>query len=111
MVATETERQAAVSATRAVYGVQSVTDNLRVGDDDAQTVGEYVDDVLITASVKGKLLAEAGIKSLFINVETNDGVVILSGEVSKPDQLPLAEYTAKMVNGVKRVDNRLVYKP
>lgn len=111
VVTTEAEHQKAVSVTRAVYGVQSLTDNLRVEDDDTQTIGEYVDDVLITASVKGKLLAEAGIKSLFINVETKDGVVTLTGEVKKPEQLPLAEHTAKMVDGVKKVDNRLVYKP
>ena len=88
-----------------------MVDRLRIDDDDAQSVGEYVDDALITAAVKGNLISEAGIKSLFISVETNQGVVTLSGDVKKPEQIPLAEYTAKMTKGVKRVDNRLIYKP
>lgn len=110
-VANEVERQNALSAARSVYKVRNVIDRLRIADDDAQSVGEYVDDALITAAVKGNLLSEAGFKSLRISVETNQGVVTLSGEVNKPDQLPLAEYTAKMTKGVKRVDNRLIYKP
>lgn len=110
-VASEAERQNALSAARSVYKVRNVVDRLRIDDDDAQSVGEYVDDALITAAVKGNLISEAGIKSLFISVETNQGVVTLSGDVKKPEQIPLAEYTAKMTKGVKRVDNRLIYKP
>ena len=110
-VANEVEHHNALAAARSVYKVRNVVDRLRFADDDEQTVGEYVDDALITAAVKGNLISEAGIKSLFISVETNQGVVTLSGDVKKPEQIPLAEYTAKMTKGVKRVDSRLVYKP
>ena len=109
-VASEVEHHNALSAARSVYKVQNVVDRLRFADDDTQSVGEYVDDALITAAVKGNLLAEAGIKSLRISVETNQGVVTLSGDVNKPEQISLAEHTAKMTKGVKVVDNRLIYK-
>ncbi len=110
-VANETERQSAFGAVRSVPRVQSVVDHLRLPDKDSQSMGEYVDDAFITTAVKGKLLTEAGIKSFSISVETNQGVVMLTGEVGKLEHATLAEQVAKMVNGVKRVDNRLVYKP
>ena len=110
-VADEMEHHDALFAARSVYGVKDVVDRLRFDDDDAQSVGEYVDDALITAAVKANLISEAGIKSLLISVETNQGVVTLSGDVKKAEQIRLAEHTAKMTNGVKSVNNRLVYKP
>lgn len=109
-VANETERQNALTATRSVPGVRNIIDHLRLAGQDSQTVGEYVDDALITTAVKGKLLAESGINSFSISVETNQGVVSLTGEVDKHEHATLAEQTAKMTNGVRRVENRLVYK-
>ena len=111
VVASEAVRQNVLTAARSVPGVRNIIDHLRLADHDSQTVGEYVDDALITTAVKGKLLTEAGTKSFSISVETNQGVVTLSGDVKKPEQIPMAEYTAKMTKGVKRVDNRLIYKP
>lgn len=110
-VANEGERQRAITAALEVPGVKEVTNRLLLDSKDGQTVGEYFDDAMITAAVKGKLLAEPGIKSLSISVETTDGVVVLTGDVHMTEHLYRAEQVAKMANGVKRVDNRLVYKP
>lgn len=111
VAASEAERQNVLARTRSVPGIRDIVDHLRLGDPDSQTVGEYVDDALITTAVKGKLLAENGIKSFSISVETNQGVVCLTGDVDRHEHATLAEQAAKMVNGVRRVDNRLVYKP
>jgi hyperosmotically inducible protein len=76
----------------------------------AESVGEYVDDAKITASVKAKLTAEKAANFTKIGVETNNNVVSLTGEVDSKDQKEKAGKLAKQVNGVKRVDNKLQIK-
>lgn len=110
-VGSEVERQNAVTTVSAIHGVHTVKNDLRIDDEDEHTVGEYIDDTLITAAVKGKLLAEAGVKSLSVSVETNQGVVTLTGNVDKVEHISLAEQVAKTVDGVTAVVNRLQYKP
>ena len=69
-----------------------------------------VDDTLITTKVKAALLAEKGIDSGKISVETEKGKVMLSGDVKSPDQRQRAEGIARKVTGVKEVDNKLEVK-
>ena len=69
-----------------------------------------VDDTLITTKVKSALLAEKGIDSGRISVETEKGKVMLSGDVKGPDQRQRAEGIARKVTGVKEVDNKLEVK-
>lgn len=71
---------------------------------------EAVDDTMITTKVKTALLAEKGIDSAKISVETDKGKVMLSGDVKGPDQRQKAEAVARKVNGVKEVDNKLEVK-
>jgi len=66
----------------------------------AESVGEYVDDAKITASVKAKLTAENAANFTKIGVETSNNVVSLTGEVDSKDQKEKAEKIAKQVNGV-----------
>jgi osmotically-inducible protein OsmY len=47
----------------------------------SETTGEYVDDAAITTKVKAAILAEPGLKTLQIGVETYKDVVQLSGFV------------------------------
>ncbi len=46
-----------------------------------ESVGEYIDDAVITAKVKAAVLEEPSLKSAEINVETSKGRVQLSGFV------------------------------
>lgn len=69
-----------------------------------------VDDTLITTKVKTALLAEKGIDSGKISVETDKGKVMLSGDVTNPDQRQRAEGIARKISGVKEVDNKLQVK-
>jgi len=75
-----------------------------------ESVGEYVDDAKITASVKAKLTAEKAVNFTRIGVETSNNVVVLTGEVESREQKERAEKIAKQVDGVKRVDNNLQIK-
>ena len=111
VVPNEMDRRNAVSTAHSVPGVKDVRDHLRLADENAPGVGGFVDDSLITAEVKARLLAEPGISSLSISVETTHGVVMLSGNVDRPEHATVAENVVRKVNGVTRVDNRLVYRP
>jgi hyperosmotically inducible protein len=72
--------------------------------------GEAAIDSAITVKVKTALLADPDIKSLKIDVDTNDGVVTLNGTVPNAANASRAATVAKGVDGVKSVQNRLTVK-
>jgi hyperosmotically inducible protein len=74
-------------------------------------VGDKVDDAAITTKVKAALMAEPGLKSLEINVDTRDNNVTLAGTVGSPDLKQRAVSIAQGVEGVKSVSDQLVVKP
>lgn len=74
-------------------------------------LGEYIDDAWITTKVKSLLVKEEGLTGLDIKVETQDGVVQLSGSVNDSGQVDSAGKVAAGVKGVKSVRNNLQYKP
>src|SRR3989339_349662 len=67
----------AVEVARNVKGVKSVTNSMRLKQE--SSVGEYIDDAVITTKVKAAILKESSLKSSEISVETSKGVVQLSG--------------------------------
>ena len=64
----------------------------------------------ITATIKGKFLAESGLASFHINVDTTDGLVTLSGTVSSPDDVAKAVRLALDTEGVHKVISTLQVK-
>ena len=74
------------------------------------TVGTEIDDSIITAKVKSKLLADSDIKGFDFKVETHKGDVQLSGFVDNQAQIDHAIMTTRSVEGVKNVDNRVTLK-
>jgi len=75
-----------------------------------ESVGEYVDDSVITTSVKAAILNEPTLKVSEINVETYKGVVQLSGFVAARDSIATASTVARGVKGVKSVKNDIRMK-
>lgn len=65
------------------------------------------DDEVITNEVKTALTADAGIDGRMIDVDTNRGVVTLSGQVASKDQLARAGKIAGATKGVNSVNNQL----
>lgn len=100
----------AVQIATQVEGVQSVSDKLQVKDAQSQSVGAYADDAVITSTIKAKLLADDIVPSRKVKVETQAGVVQLSGGVDNKAQSDRAESIAKAVDGVKSVKNDLTVK-
>jgi osmotically-inducible protein OsmY len=75
-----------------------------------ESTGEYVDDAAITSKVKAAILAEPGLKSLQIGVETYKDVVQLRGFVDNAQAKSRAGEVGAGVSGVKSVRNNLVVK-
>jgi osmotically-inducible protein OsmY len=76
----------------------------------AETAGQYVDDAVITTGVKAAIVKEPSLKVAEINVETQKGVVQLSGFVANADNIPTAIKVAGAVKGVKSVKNDIHVK-
>lgn len=70
-----------------------------------KTMGESIDDSVITAKVKTALIADETVKALDINVETNMGIVQLAGFADSREQIARATEVTRGVDGVKAVKN------
>jgi osmotically-inducible protein OsmY len=75
-----------------------------------ESVGEIIDDSVITTQVKTALLQEPALKSLQIGVKTFKDVVQLSGFVDSTASRQLAGSVAAAVKGVASVRNDLIVK-
>jgi hyperosmotically inducible periplasmic protein len=67
-------------------------------------------DIALTARVKAALLAEKGVPSRQIRVESYEGRVLLSGFVESPDMVSRAGRVAATVSGVRIVRNHIAVK-
>lgn len=72
-----------------------------------QTPGEVIDDQWITTKIKTRLAATPGVSALRINVDTEKGVVSLTGTVSSKQEADKALQIARETKGVKGVVNKL----
>jgi len=72
-----------------------------------RTMGENIDDSYITSSVKTKLASDKLVSLTRVEVETNNGVVYLTGQVETAEQRSHIGSLASQVGGVKRVVNDL----
>ncbi|MEO7208019.1 MAG: BON domain-containing protein [Steroidobacteraceae bacterium] len=73
----------------------------------SKSVGAAIDDTVITAKVKTKLMNAQALGHSDIDVTTTNGVVTLEGSATSDKAKSLAESTALSVEGVKSVDNNL----
>lgn len=72
-----------------------------------KTAGETMADSTITATVQSKLTADRVSNFSRVDVDTERGVVSLSGVVKSAEQKTHAEALARQVRGVTRVQNNL----
>jgi hyperosmotically inducible periplasmic protein len=118
-VPSQAAKETAVKITRATDGVASVVDNLTisvagrergVGDATAATagrVGDVASDAMLTSSIKTKMLADPDVAALKIDVDTQSGVVTLTGNVKTAAERDEALRIARETEGVKSVVDRL----
>lgn len=108
-VGNQSQVDRAMQIARGIEGVKLVTNKMDLKDATA-TVGNKVDDGIITARIKSALLADPGIKSADISVVTNKGLVQLSGFVNNQTQIDQAIKLASAVEGVTSVVNEMSIK-
>jgi osmotically-inducible protein OsmY len=128
-VPTEQEKQAAEQAAKAVTGVTSVRNQVRVNPATAgtgaptvdeiksqarETAGELAQDAqsgishaVLLGKVKARLAA-AGYSE--VSVEITQGQAILTGEVASREDRIAAGAIVKKVDGIKQVNNRLAVR-
>ena len=105
VVDTEEARREAGRVAWRTEGVRGVENQLTVGE---RTVGDWVDDVMISSKVKSQLIANSGIESGDIDVSSSQGVVTLIGRVGTSAIRADAERIARDTKGVTDVTNELV---
>ena len=71
------------------------------------TLGQNIDDTTVTTSVKAKLAADKGSSVTRVQVDTNRGVVALTGTVESSADRARAEQIVRGVSGVRGVANNL----
>jgi osmotically-inducible protein OsmY len=128
-VRSEAEKRQAVALARNTDGVRDVRETLRVAGvadeprattgaerrddarpgpgDQARRAGEAVDDGWITTKIQSQYFLEQQVRGRDLNVETNNGVVTLRGQVESEEARRLAETIARETDGVRRVVNEL----
>jgi hyperosmotically inducible protein len=99
----------AIALARKVEGVKGVENGMSLKDGKA-TVGNAVDDGIVTAKVKSALLADASVKSFDIAIVTRKGEVQLSGFVDSQAQITRAIDIARGVEGVQGIENQMSVK-
>lgn len=93
-----------------VDGVKDVKNEMTVSANPGkrdETAGEKMDDASITAQVKAALVSHRSTGVLRTKVETNDGVVTLSGQARNAAEKDLVTKLVEDINGVKSVVNNM----
>lgn len=72
-----------------------------------KTAGQNVDDATMTTSVQGKLTSDKASNFTRIDVDTERGVVTLTGVVRTAEEKSRAEVLARKVDGVTKVNNNI----
>lgn len=75
-----------------------------------ESAAQSIDDAAITTALKGKYVLDDELKAHDINVDTNNGVVTLTGAAPSQAAIDRATTIAKTVDGVKDVQNQLTVK-
>jgi len=89
-----------------VKGVSQVDNQLRVGSESTKAT---VSDSAITARLKTEMVAEEALRG--VHVETNNGVVSLTGTVASSAARQRALELAQTLTGVQRVEDNIKVRP
>jgi hyperosmotically inducible protein len=111
-VDTQAAKDRAEQIAKETSGVVRVANNLTVSETTAAgpTTSAFSDGML-TTTVKSKLLADSTVGGLAIDVDTENGVVTLTGNVKSQAEKDAALKIARETDGVKDVNDRLTIAP
>jgi hyperosmotically inducible periplasmic protein len=121
LVSSAEERQQAERIARDSRGVRGVNNMIEVGPgaasgegavggggaDEAAAGDRDRPDAWLTTKVKSKLATDMDVRARNVEVDTENAVVTLSGEVRSPQEAEEAERLARETEGVREVRNEL----
>jgi hyperosmotically inducible periplasmic protein len=102
--------ESAPAASSEAQGTGGAASSGTSGTGAASSAGAVIDDSIITTKVKSALLADPDIKGTDIVVDTKKGEVLLSGFVKDQVQIDKAMKVAGTIEGVKKIDSKMVIK-
>lgn len=108
-VENQTQIDRATAVAKNVSGVKNIQNKMTLKGSPV-SVGNTVDDSIVTTRVKSALLNDASIKSLDIAVVTRKGEVQLSGFVDNHQQIDRAIALTRSIEGVVTVNNEMSVK-
>ena len=108
-VDSDSAKQAAEDITKRLDGVKTVKNDLEVVAPSAREAVEDKDDA-ITKRVKEHIAMDSHLNKTDIPVQTNAGIVSLTGEVNDIMTNANASWTTRQIPGVKSVKNDLTVK-
>jgi osmotically-inducible protein OsmY len=97
-------RSEAEKLARDTEGVRRVENDIQIGE---QGMGDMVNDSWITSKIVAKLTADPELNPFRIDVDTDQGVVTLTGQVDSDMAKQQAGRIARETEGVRRVQNEL----
>lgn len=97
-------RREAARLARGTVGVKKVINDLKIG---KETIGQQIDDATLASRVKARFAADPEVRARDIDVDAEDGVIVLTGRVDTEAQKEEAEDLAQATEGVWRVRNLL----
>ena len=79
----------------------------QAADNATDKVGDAIADAAVTASINAELAKDPKLSALRIDVDTENGAVLLTGQAPDAESRDRATQLAQSVKGVTRVENRL----
>lgn len=110
--ASQAEKNLTTEYARDIEGVRNVINEMTVSGKAKEkvTLGEKIDDASITAEVKMVLLSHRSTSAIHTKVETNNGVVTLTGKARNFAEIDLVTKYVKDIDGVHSVKNKMTTK-
>ncbi len=73
--------------------------------------GSFISDAALTTKVKAALAEDAGLKTVVLDVDSDEGAVRISGDVKSKREKEAISRIARNVEGVKSVNNDVKVRP
>ena len=107
----QAQKDLAGECAKDIKGVKQVKNEMtivKISSGSKETMGDKIDDASITAQVKMAFLMHHSTSAFKTGVETNDGVVTLSGKATSGAAKDMATKVANDVHGVTKVINNMI---
>jgi hyperosmotically inducible periplasmic protein len=92
------------------HGAGQPTGRENVGAQDREALGQKIDDATLAAQIKFELLTRRVANALKTDIDSDNGRVVISGEVPSQADKDVITEVAQGVSGVKAVENRMTVK-